>query len=177
MSEKALFAGQAPALPPAAPKGSAILIEGEAAGRNFLEKLLIEEGYRVEHYSNDTDLARSFGSEGFSVVVVYFEKRSFELQGSPASLPETTVSGLSPRERQVLELLSEGITNAQIGKRLEISPNTVKLHLKSIFVKLGVNSRAAAVTKGASLVISSYEPCRPGSPQDPLTPWTDCGPG
>jgi ATP/maltotriose-dependent transcriptional regulator MalT len=54
---------------------------------------------------------------------------------------------LSRRECEVLELVSEGFTNVEIGKRLFISPKTVKTHLQHVYEKLDVNSRTAAVTK------------------------------
>jgi ATP/maltotriose-dependent transcriptional regulator MalT len=57
------------------------------------------------------------------------------------------VSRLSQRECEVLELVSEGFTNAEIGKRLFISAKTVKTHLQHVYEKLDVNSRTAAVTK------------------------------
>lgn len=52
--------------------------------------------------------------------------------------------GLSEREVEVLCLVAEGLTNAQIAGRLFISPKTVSSHLVSIFGKLGVTSRAGA---------------------------------
>ena len=62
---------------------------------------------------------------------------------------ETTVDrGLSSRERQVLALLADGLGNKQIAARLGISTNTVKTHLELLFEKLGVSSRAEAVTAG-----------------------------
>lgn len=52
---------------------------------------------------------------------------------------------LTPREREVLELLVQGFANKEIAHELTISINTVKRYLKSIFEKLAVESRAAAV--------------------------------
>jgi len=56
---------------------------------------------------------------------------------------------LSARERQVLALLADGLGNKQIAARLGISTNTVKTHLEMLFEKLGVSSRAEAVSAGA----------------------------
>lgn len=53
---------------------------------------------------------------------------------------------LSDRERQVLTLLVEGYSNAQIAEKLSISTATVKYHVGGIFSKLGVNSRSQAIT-------------------------------
>jgi DNA-binding CsgD family transcriptional regulator len=50
---------------------------------------------------------------------------------------------LTPSEREVADLVSTGLTNKQIGARLYCSPYTVDSHLRSIYRKLGVNSRAA----------------------------------
>ncbi|SPT62995.1 MULTISPECIES: response regulator transcription factor [Actinomadura] len=52
---------------------------------------------------------------------------------------------LSARESQVLALVAEGLTNAEIGGRLHIGQATVKTHLLRIFGKLGVSDRTAAV--------------------------------
>jgi pimeloyl-ACP methyl ester carboxylesterase/DNA-binding CsgD family transcriptional regulator len=54
-------------------------------------------------------------------------------------------AALSPREREVLQLITEGFANAQIGERLEISEKTVRNHVSSIYDKLGVWSRAQAM--------------------------------
>jgi NarL family two-component system response regulator LiaR len=58
----------------------------------------------------------------------------------------TLGSDLSDRERQVLTLLVEGDSNAQIAEKLSISTATVKYHVGGIFSKLGVNSRSQAIT-------------------------------
>ncbi|HEU5433827.1 MAG TPA: LuxR C-terminal-related transcriptional regulator, partial [Thermomicrobiales bacterium] len=54
-------------------------------------------------------------------------------------------SGLSVREREVLTLVVEGLTNREIAARLAISDKTVANHLTHIFSKIGVENRAAAV--------------------------------
>ena len=54
---------------------------------------------------------------------------------------------LSPREREVLAAVSRGLSNSQIGVELYITEATVKTHLLRAYAKLGVDSRAAAVTE------------------------------
>jgi DNA-binding NarL/FixJ family response regulator len=53
---------------------------------------------------------------------------------------------LSGRELEVLQLLSDGRSNKEIGARLSISEGTVKLHVNSILAKLDVTSRTEAVS-------------------------------
>lgn len=55
---------------------------------------------------------------------------------------------LSQREIEVLSLVAEGLSNAEVGQQLYISPQTVKTHLERIFTKLRVSGRAAAVKRG-----------------------------
>ena len=55
---------------------------------------------------------------------------------------------LSGREHQILQMLGSGKTNSEIAQLLDISGNTVKNHLHSIFAKLNVKTRAQAVAKG-----------------------------
>lgn len=59
----------------------------------------------------------------------------------PAELP------LSPRELEVAKLVAEGMTNAEIGARLHISPATVGRHLSNVYERLGIHSRAALAAK------------------------------
>jgi len=50
------------------------------------------------------------------------------------------------RERMVMDLLSAGLSNKEIGRTLSLSDNTIKFHLRNIFTKLNVSTRTAAVT-------------------------------
>lgn len=58
---------------------------------------------------------------------------------------------LTARETEVLELLSQGLSNKLIARRLSISEHTVKFHVSSIYTKLDASSRTDAVSRGARL--------------------------
>lgn len=53
--------------------------------------------------------------------------------------------GLTPREREILGLVAQGKTNAEVATYLWVAPSTVKKHLENVYEKLGVSGRAAAV--------------------------------
>lgn len=66
------------------------------------------------------------------------------------SRTEPAVS-LTPREREILQLVAVGTGNAAIGRRLFISEATVKTHLQHVYAKLGASDRAHAVTRARDL--------------------------
>jgi two-component system nitrate/nitrite response regulator NarL len=63
-------------------------------------------------------------------------------------------AGLTPREAQVLALLTEGLANKEIGRALELQEITVKLHVRNIFRKLGVRNRVEATNAATRLDLS-----------------------
>lgn len=69
----------------------------------------------------------------------------------PSVGPPELAPPLTPRERQVLGMVAEGLPNKIIAARLGISEHTVKTHLAALFEKLGVSTRTEAVARGARL--------------------------
>jgi len=68
---------------------------------------------------------------------------------------EEPPGGLSPREREVLELIATGATNAEIAAQLFLSPHTVKEHTSALYRKLGVRNRAEAVQRAQRLGLTA----------------------
>lgn len=66
------------------------------------------------------------------------------------TLPGEAFSELTPRELELLDLIAQGLTNAQIAEKLVISGKTVRNHITSIFSKLQVADRRAAIIEARS---------------------------
>lgn len=72
------------------------------------------------------------------------------------------LSNLTPREIDVLNLVAEGLSNAEIGEELFISPKTVRNHLTHVYSKLGVRRRAEAIVRAREAGLGG-KPVRPQS--------------
>lgn len=70
---------------------------------------------------------------------------------SSSAVPDTPAEPLTPRERAVLQLLAEGLSNKVIAHRLNISEHTVKFHVNAIMTKLDAQSRTDAVVRAVRL--------------------------
>ncbi|MFE2184326.1 response regulator [Streptomyces sp. NPDC059455] len=82
---------------------------------------------------------------------------------APQEPRDEVLAGLSPREREILVLIGDGLTNRQIGKRLFLSEKTVKNHISRLLAKLGVERRIQAA------VLATHSSPRPddGHPGQP----------
>jgi len=70
---------------------------------------------------------------------------------------------LTARERDILAMIGQGLSNKRIARAREISPETVKSHIKHIFLKLAVSTRAQAVSQAGSLGLLEVAPTSRGS--------------
>ena len=124
--------------------GFAVLREARSAGIPALV---------VSGLATPADVERLYSEFG---IFACLEKQRFERAAFTATVKEALAAGeaetgqiarLTRRERDVMALLVRGLTNKGIAREMMISENTVKRYLKSIFEKLDVDSRAAAVAK------------------------------
>ena len=63
------------------------------------------------------------------------------------------LTALSPREREVAMLVARGLANKEIARELGLSLGTVKLHVHSIFLKLGTRSRAMLILRAGGRAV------------------------
>lgn len=70
---------------------------------------------------------------------------SYLIQDGPSSQPSTSSNPLTPREREILQLIAEGFTSPQIAQRLDISHRTVDTHRTHIMHKLNIHNIAGLV--------------------------------
>ncbi|MBI4339757.1 MAG: response regulator transcription factor [Chloroflexi bacterium] len=99
-------------------------------------------------------LAAALGAvaQGLAVLDPELAVEALATRPQPA---ESLVEELTPRERQVLALLAEGLTNKAIAERLRVSEHTVKFHVNAILGKLAAQSRTEAVVRATRLGLLS----------------------
>ena len=65
--------------------------------------------------------------------------------GTPAQASDPRIDSLTPREKEILVLMSQGMSNAEIAEHLVVSATTVKTHVGNVLAKLDVRDRVQAV--------------------------------
>jgi pimeloyl-ACP methyl ester carboxylesterase/DNA-binding CsgD family transcriptional regulator len=88
------------------------------------------------------------------------EVHSFLATPAPAAIPLPPADDLSGREREVLALVADGLSNDEIAERLYLSSRTVERHLSNIYVKLRVSGKAARAAAAARYVHAATGPER-----------------
>jgi LuxR family maltose regulon positive regulatory protein len=137
-------------------EGRAMLIQALQVGaRAGVYQTFVDAGAHVAemlssfHYANPQDrrlppeLRPYIGS-------ILADRAQQRTRTSLARAPRVTES-LSPREQSVLRSMSCGLSNKRIAQELQIAPETVKSHVKGIFIKLAVQTRAHAVSTAGAL--------------------------
>jgi LuxR family maltose regulon positive regulatory protein len=117
-------------------------------------RTFVDEGSSIARLLYET-LSRGIVSDYVQRLLAAFPEIEPEKIGSPKSqnLEYELIESLSEREIEVLQLMAEGLTNPEIASRLYVSLNTVKVHSRNIYAKLGVNNRTQAGTRAKALGI------------------------
>ena len=116
----------------------------------WLEWRFIVYDHAVEVYSGV--IAIIFTGLGIWVALKLVRPRTITVKDEAPTLPPSgELAGLSGREREVLQLMAEGLSNQEIADRLYVSLNTIKTHCSRIFEKLEVRRRTQAVQKAKGL--------------------------
>lgn len=87
------------------------------------------------------------GARGESLLSPAITRRLIEvyLDRPPAGAPPAVLDSLTPREREILLLLAQGLSNPEIADRLVVAETTVKTHVARVLMKLGLRDRVQAV--------------------------------
>jgi DNA-binding CsgD family transcriptional regulator len=117
-----------------------------AAARDLLERYFGETGVRLPGLLASWLRDRRRAPAGTPLRVDAGDRSLVvDFVGGGLLLEERTrLPRLTPREREILDLVAEGKTNAEIGETLWVSPGTVRRHVENVFAKLGVHTRTAA---------------------------------
>ena len=144
---------------------------------NFARRALTEgaSGYMLKD-SDPTDLAQAMRvalSGGGNVMSPQVITNLFEEARDPQPTsergqtphPERQSADLTPREIDILELVTQGMSNRDVAAQLTLSEKTVKAHLAAIFRKLGVANRTQAAMAGLAMGIGGPSTVRQAAPQ------------
>jgi RNA polymerase sigma factor (sigma-70 family) len=116
-------------------EGADVYLDVDAEGTVFgLEALSFE------------DLAQAIDEHGGQLEVPDRLRMSDESEADANLNPTEIMTALTPRDREVLQLLAEGLTNREIAERLALSQSTVRVSLRSVMRALGARNRSEAQT-------------------------------
>ena len=117
-------------------------------------KILILTTFDLDEYTRPAELAEAIRTvaDGEAVVSPRITRRMLEMfashlpdDGSQAIDEDPRIASLTPREREILVLMAQGMSNSEIAAHLVVSATTVKTHVGNILAKLDVRDRVQAV--------------------------------
>ena len=127
-----------------APTSKVVVLTTYADDRSVLDALRAGARGFLTKDSGAEEIERAIAAvvRGEAAIDPAVQHHLVEAVAAKAELPH----GLTPREAEVLALIAEGLSNAEIAARLVVSEATVKSHVNHLFTKTGVRDRAQAVT-------------------------------
>jgi DNA-binding NarL/FixJ family response regulator len=123
-----------------------ILLVGAVAARARLRRGLSETGLEIAGEVNGLAEVQSLQFDVDAILMAPPAGRTGSM-AAPGLDDLPVIEPLTPRELEVLTLLAEGLPNKAIAARLDISDQTVKFHVASIYGKLGASNRTDAVRR------------------------------
>jgi DNA-binding NarL/FixJ family response regulator len=151
VADESLLGQMAPVL--SGPRRPAVVALADDAGPAAILRALDLPGWAIlprDAPMDELQITVIAAAHGLVVLPAALAERMLSQPASvPALNPAPLDEPLTPREREVLELLGEGLSNKLIARRLQISEHTVKFHVSAIYAKLGASSRTEAVSQGA----------------------------
>lgn len=142
--------------------GSSIIVVSMHADRHIIDSLLASgaDGFICKSVPPD-ELGAAIRAVRAGDVVVRYSR------GPAASPTQWTqrIEGLTQRQRDVLAMLVDGLTNKEIARRLEISPFTVRIHVSALLRALNVSTRSAAAALASKAGVNQMSFLHAGSTQ------------
>jgi LuxR family maltose regulon positive regulatory protein len=120
-------------------------------------RIFVDEGLPMVQLTSEA-AARGMRSDYLGKILAAFEtekrKRSDDFSHPAAPSPDVQplIEPLTPREREVLQLIAAGYSNPEIAAELVIAVTTVKTHVKNIYGKLQVTNRFQAIARARELI-------------------------
>jgi DNA-binding CsgD family transcriptional regulator/tetratricopeptide (TPR) repeat protein len=123
-----------------------------AAGWSYDRGLMLSLLDDEEALAEALEVARDLGAEPLTRrVLERMRELGLRIPQGPREATRANPAGLTARQLEVLELLTEGLTNAEIAERLVVSQRTAEHHVAAVLMKLGASSRREAVRRATEL--------------------------
>jgi DNA-binding NarL/FixJ family response regulator len=101
-------------------------------------------------------IARALGAEPLARrVAIRLRELGARVPQGPRETTRANPAGLTGRQLEVLSLVAEGLTNAEIAERLVVSPRTAEHHVAAVLTKLGAHSRRDAARRASELGLAA----------------------